>query len=167
MLSVSIKRNKLAVFDAVISGELFEMSGGTAQFAVGGQYRDRGTKEQANYLHYPGLQNRILGYDSNGVPNEFHRVSNNYECAMCAFNYNDTRTTSAAFMELSLPFLENVETQIALRFEDYGGAIGSELSPKIAMSWRPLKSCSLEGHFHNRSERLTSLSWKQGCSPRL
>ena len=141
------KRNKLAVFDAVISGELFEMSGGTAQFAVGGQYRDRGTKEQANYLHYPGLQNRILGYDSNGVPNEFHRVSNNYECAMCAFNYNDTRTTSAAFMELSLPFLENVETQIALRFEDYGGAIGSELSPKIAMSWRPFEELLVRGSF--------------------
>jgi hypothetical protein len=30
------KRNKLAVFDAVVSGELFEMKGGTAQFALGG-----------------------------------------------------------------------------------------------------------------------------------
>ena len=141
------KRNKLAVFDAVVSGELFEMKGGTAQFAVGGQYRDRNTKEIANELHYPGLQNRILGYDENGVPNEFHRVSNNYECAMCAFNYNNSRTTSAAFMELSLPFIENVETQIALRFEDYGGNIGSELSPKIAMSWRPFEELLIRGSF--------------------
>ncbi len=141
------KRNKLAVFDAVVSGELFEMKGGTAQFAVGGQYRDRNTKEIANELHFPGLQNRILGYDENGVPNEFHRVSNNYECAMCAFNYNNSRTTSAAFMELSLPFIENVETQIALRFEDYGGQIGSELSPKIAMSWRPFEELLIRGSF--------------------
>ena len=141
------KRNKLAVFDAVVSGELFEMKGGTAQFALGGQYRDRNTKEIANELHYPGLQNRILGYDENGVPNDFHRVSNNYECAMCAFNYNDARTTSAAFMELSLPFMENVETQIALRFEDYGGNIGSELSPKIAMSWRPTDELLIRGSF--------------------
>lgn len=141
------KRNKLAVFDAVVSGELFEMKGGTAQFAMGGQYRDRNTKEIANELHYPGLQNRILGYDENGVPNEFHRVSNNYECAMCAFNYNNSRTTSAAFMELSLPFIENVETQIALRFEDYGGQIGSELSPKIAMSWRPFEELLIRGSF--------------------
>ena len=141
------KRNKLAVFDAVVSGELFEMKGGTAQFAVGGQYRDRNTKEVANELHFPGLQNRILGYDENGVPNEFHRVSNNYECAMCAFNYNNSRTTSAAFMELSLPFIENVETQIALRFEDYGGQIGSELSPKIAMSWRPFEELLIRGSF--------------------
>jgi iron complex outermembrane recepter protein len=141
------KRNKLAVFDAVVSGELFDMKGGTAQFAVGGQYRDRNTKEIANELHYPGLQNRILGYDENGVPNDFHRVSNNFECAMCAFNYNDSRTTSAAFMELSLPFIENVETQIALRFEDYGGNIGSELSPKIAMSWRPFEELLIRGSF--------------------
>jgi outer membrane receptor protein involved in Fe transport len=141
------KRNKLSVIDAVVSGELFEMKGGTAQFAVGGQYRDRNTKEIANELHYPGLQNRILGYDENGVPNEFHRVSNNYECAMCAFNYNDSRTTSAAFMELSLPFINNVETQIALRFEDYGGQIGSELSPKIAMSWRPFEELLVRGSF--------------------
>jgi outer membrane receptor protein involved in Fe transport len=123
------------------------MKGGTAQFALGGQYRDRNTKEIANELHYPGLQNRILGYDENGVPNDFHRVSNNYECAMCAFNYNDARTTSAAFMELSLPFMENVETQIALRFEDYGGNIGSELSPKIAMSWRPTDELLIRGSF--------------------
>ncbi len=49
-------------------------------------------------------------------------------------------------MELSLPFIENVETQVALRFEDYGGQIGSELSPKIAMSWRRLKT-SYRGSF--------------------
>ena len=141
------KRNKLAVFDARVSGDLMEMKGGTAQFALGGQYRERNTKEEASELHYPGLQNRILGYDENGTPNEFHRVSNNFECAMCAFNYNDTRTTKAVFMELSLPFIENVETQIALRYEDYGGNIGSEVSPKIAMSWRPMESLLIRGSF--------------------
>ena len=50
-------------------------------------------------------------------------------------------------MELSLPFIENVETQIALRFEDYGGQIGSELSPKIAMSWRPTESLLVRGSY--------------------
>ena len=141
------KRNKLAVLDAVVSGELFEMKGGTAQFAAGGQYRERNTKEIANPLNLPGLQNRILGYDANGVPDQFHRVSNNFECAMCAFNYDNDRTTSAAFLELSLPFIDNVETQIALRYEDYGGNIGGELSPKIAMSWRPTESLLVRGSY--------------------
>ena len=137
------KRNKLAVFDAVVSGELFEMGGGTAQFALGAQYRERNTKEIANELHYPGLQNRYRPAIEGGN----HRVSNNFECAMCAFNYNDDRDTTAVFMELSLPFIENVETQIALRYEDYGGNIGSEVSPKIAMSWRPIEDLLVRGSF--------------------
>ena len=37
------KRNQLLVFDAVVSGEMFEMDGGTAQFAAGIQ-RERGMR---------------------------------------------------------------------------------------------------------------------------
>jgi outer membrane receptor protein involved in Fe transport len=51
------------------------------------------------------------------------------------------------FGELSLPFWDNVETQIALRFEDYGGQIGSELSPKVAMSWRPIDTLLVRGSY--------------------
>lgn len=141
------KRNRLGVFDAVISGELFDMRGGTAQFAAGGQYRERNTLSRSNHLNEPGLQNRILGWDENGVPNEFHYVSNNFECSLCSFNYDHDRTVKAVFGELSLPFWDNVETQIALRFEDYGGQIGSELSPKVAMSWRPIDTLLVRGSY--------------------
>ncbi len=139
------KRNRLGVFDAVVAGELFDMQGGVAQFAVGGQYRERNTLSRANHLNEPGLQNRILGYDSNGVPNDFHYVSNNYECSLCSFNYSHDRTTKAIFGELSLPFWENVESQIAVRWEDYGGNIGDEISPKVALSWRPIDTLLLRG----------------------
>lgn len=141
------KRNRLGVFDAVIAGELFEMRGGTAQFAAGGQYRERNTLSRANHLNEPGLQDRILGYDENGVPNEFHYVSNNFECSLCSFNYDHDRTTTALFGELSLPFWENVESQIAVRWEDYGGTIGDEISPKVALSWRPIDTLLLRGSF--------------------
>lgn len=141
------KRNRLGVLDAVVSGEMFEMRGGTAQFAAGAQYRERNTLSRANPLNEPGLQNRILGYDANGVPNEFHYVSNNFECSLCSFNYDHDRTTKSLFGELSLPFWENVESQIAVRWEDYGGNIGDEISPKIALSWRPIDSLLLRGSF--------------------
>ena len=91
------------------------------------------------------MQDRILGYDSNGVPNEFHYVANNYECSNCIFNYNNTRSTKAVFGELSLPFAEGIESQIAVRWEDYGGNIGSEVSPKVALSWRPIDDLLLRG----------------------
>ncbi len=139
------KRNKLRVFDAVVSGGLFDMAGGEAAVAVGAQYRERTADSIAPDLNFPGLQNRILGYDENGVPDEFHYVSNNYECSNCIFNYNNIRSTNAVFGELALPFMENVESQIALRWEDYGGNIGSELSPKIALSWRPVEDVLLRG----------------------
>jgi outer membrane receptor protein involved in Fe transport len=141
------KRNRLGVLDAVVSGEMFEMRGGTAQFAAGAQYRERNTLSRSNRLNEPGLQNRILRYDENGVPNEFHYVSNNFECSLCSFNYDHDRTTKSLFGELSLPFWEDVETQIAVRWEDYGGAIGDEISPKIAASWRPVDTLLLRGSY--------------------
>ncbi len=141
------KRNKLLVFDALVGGELMELAGGTAAVAFGLQYRERNTKSRAPALNDPGLPNSILGYDAAGVPNEFHDVENNYECSSCIFNFDNTRDTRALFMELSLPFMDNVETQIAVRYEDYGGNIGSEVSPKIAMSWRPIESLIVRGSF--------------------
>ena len=68
-------------------------------------------------------------------------------CAQCIFNFNDSRSVNAAFLELSLPFAENVETQVALRWEDYGGNIGGDLSPKVALSWRPIDSILLRGSY--------------------
>jgi iron complex outermembrane receptor protein len=132
------KRNKLAVFDAVISGELFELSGGTAQFAAGAQYRERSARSRAPALNLPGVQ-AITGYDAGGTPDEFRYSTNNLECSNCIFDFEHTRDVRSVFLELSLPIIENLETQIALRYEDYGGQIGSNVSPKIAASYRPIE----------------------------
>ena len=49
------KRNQLLVFDAVVSGEMFEMTGGTAQFAAGIQRRERDASGIAPEINLPGL----------------------------------------------------------------------------------------------------------------
>lgn len=136
------KRNKLAVFDAVISGELFDLDGGTAQFAAGAQYRERSARSRAPGINLPGVQ-AITGYDANGVPDEFRYSTNNLECSQCIFDFEHTRDVRSVFLELSLPIIENLETQIALRYEDYGGQIGSNVSPKIAASYRPIEDLLL------------------------
>ncbi|MDP2141493.1 MAG: TonB-dependent receptor [Gammaproteobacteria bacterium] len=141
------KRNKLGVLDAVVSGEIMELAGGMAQFAAGAQYRMQNNKSRAPYLNVPGLPNRILNWGVNGAPNTTHYVSNNYECSYCAFTYDNDRNVKAVFGELSLPFIDNVETQLAIRYEDYGGNIGGELTPKIAMSWRPVETLLLRASF--------------------
>ncbi|MBC53738.1 MAG: hypothetical protein CMQ34_15330 [Gammaproteobacteria bacterium] len=142
----SDKRNKLGVFDAVLAGEMFEMAGGISQFAVGVQHREQNAKSIAPIMNQPGL-NAIAGFGADGVPNDFRYVSNNFECSECIFNYDHTRSTRAAFMELSLPFLDRIESQIALRYEDYGGQIGGELTPKVALSWRPTDAWLFRGSF--------------------
>ena len=128
------KRNALGVLDAVVTGELFELDGGTAQFAAGAQYRRQINKSRAPELNLPGLPNAILGYDNRGVPDEFHYLSNNLECSYCIFNYANERNVKAVFTELSLPVLENVETQMALRWRRHwqrsNAQAGSELAGK-------------------------------------
>lgn len=141
------KRNKLGVFDAVVTAELMELGGGTAQVALGAQYRMQNNQSRAPAINFPGIPNAILAYDENGVPNDFHYVSNNFECAACIFNYDHDRNVKAVFTEFSLPLLPAVETQLALRWEDYGGNIGNELTPKIAASWRPTDTVLLRGSF--------------------
>lgn len=141
------KRNKLGVIDAVLSGEIMELKGGTAQFAVGAQYRMQNNKSRAPDLNVPGIPAAILDYGKNGAPNTTHYVSNNFECSYCAFTYDNDRDVKSVFAEFSLPIIENVETQIAVRYEDYGGQIGGELTPKVAMSWRPVDTLLVRGSY--------------------
>ena len=137
------RRNKLGVLDVTITGELFEMSGGTAAFAAGAQRRERNAKSRASPLS-AGYENAIVAYQ-NGVVSERGWIDNNLSCASCTSTYDLDQNTNALFVEMSLPFIENVETQVALRWEDYGGAIGDEISPKVAMSWRPMEELLLRG----------------------
>jgi len=140
------KRGKLGVIDAVVSGELIDMRGGMAQFAVGAQYRMQNVSSRAPQMNQPGLS-RIERFGVGGAPNQMHYISNNYECSMCIFNYNHDRNVKAIFTEFSLPFWNNVESQIAVRYEDYGGTIGGELTPKVALSWRPTDELLVRASF--------------------
>lgn len=137
------KRNTQGVIDATITGELFEMRGGMAAFALGYQHRNRTATSHASDLNLPGIQNAIQGYDENGVPNEFGYVSNNMGGSSNSLEFDLHRSIDAYYVEFSLPFWENVESQVAVRYEDYGGAVGSEVSPKLALSWRPIDALLL------------------------
>ena len=137
------KRNTQGVLDATVTGELMEMRGGMAAFAVGYQHRERTATSHASDLNLPGLQNMIQGYDANGVPNKFGYVSNNMGGASNSLEFDLDRGVDAVYAEFSLPFWDNVESQVAIRYEDYGGAVGSEVSPKVALSWRPVDTLLL------------------------
>jgi len=159
------KRNQLAVFDAVVSGELFEMAGGTAQFAMGMQYREETRDSNAGSLLDPfgeGVTNAIKSFNDDGpiyndegvmiresgTVNETHEfISNSLTCDRCSYTFNLKRKVGSVFGELSLPVWENFESQVALRYEKYNGGIGSKVTPKIAVSYRPIDELLVRGSF--------------------
>ena len=139
--NINDRRNTLGTVDAVISGELFAMRGGTAAFALGAQRRERTAKSKAADLS-AGTPNAITAF-ANGRPSQFAYIDNNLSCSSCSSEYSLEQNANAVFAEFSLPFWNNVESQVALRWEDYGGSIGSQVSPKVALSWRPVDSLLL------------------------
>lgn len=103
-------------FDIRASRELFSMSGGNAAIALGAEYRQEELQStpDANYL-----AGDYIGLVANGAGGK--------------------RNGSAAFTELSLPVLKNVEVQAALRFEHYSD-FGNSTTGKLGFKWAAIPS---------------------------
>ncbi len=59
--------------------------------------------------------------------------------------FDEDQDVYAAFGELSIPFTDSLEVQIAARFEDYGGDVGSTFDPKVAARWDVTDTVTLRG----------------------
>ena len=113
--------SNLEVAEAFLSTELFEMDGGVAGIAVGVQYR---------------YQDLFQDHDSQSNQDKFAFVIGNPDIG-------GEQDVVAVFGELALPVSEDIDIQIALRYEDYGGSIGDTIDPKLAISWRATDDFSL------------------------
>jgi iron complex outermembrane recepter protein len=149
LVPVTDKKNELYVFDAVVTGDMFQVPGGTARFAAGVQARKQRNQSFSYDMVEPGLQ-FITGYTNNtltGVPNAYEYGSDDLSFgAYYSRSFDLERRINSVFTEFSIPIVESVETQLAVRYEDYED-IGSEISPKIAASWRPIESLLLRGSY--------------------
>jgi len=124
------RKADLAVVDFVTTGSLFDMAGGPAGFAIGAQYRDEGYSEKRNEIYTqkidPDTGNAIpvdLIFLGGGLPVDVDRQS------------------YALFSELQLPVSENLEVNLALRYEDLDTA--SSVDPKISVRWQAADSLVL------------------------
>jgi len=104
----------LLVFDAVISGDLWDMGAGTVQGAFGIQYRDESLDVDRNLIAT--------------IPGSFIFVGGGIEI-------DESQDVYALFGELALPLADSLEAQVALRYEDYGSGIGDTIDPKLALLW--------------------------------
>ena len=58
---------------------------------------------------------------------------------------DEDQTIYALFGELQIPLFENVDVQAAMRYEDYGGEVGSTFDPKVAAKWQVSDTLALRG----------------------
>ncbi len=125
--------NELYVLDAVISGQSnVQAAGGSVGWAAGAQVRHE-TREGSptdltnlNITPGPGGTG-AFSFLAGTVPSD------------------RDQTIYAVFGELQIPLFENVDVQVATRFEDYGGEIGSTFDPKVAAKWQVNDNLALRG----------------------
>ncbi|MCY3932230.1 MAG: TonB-dependent receptor [Acidobacteria bacterium] len=142
----------LFVLEAVASGLLgWNLPGGAAEYAVGAQWRGE-TYELTPYS--------IGGVSPRGGALhdlEIYPCPGGPEITSCdspeglfvylppAFSTEDDRGIGSVFGELSLPLHSSFDSQLSLRFEDYGGDVGSSLDPKVALRWQATEALALRG----------------------
>jgi iron complex outermembrane receptor protein len=115
------RTSDLVVLDAVTSGELFEVSGGSVGFAAGIQIRTEGYKVDVNDLY------RIeLDAEGNVVPADLIFLGG-------VATVDADRTGVAAFAEANLPISDRLEITAAVRYEELDS--DSSLDPKIGLRW--------------------------------
>lgn len=116
--STEINERRLTVFEMIFSGDLFELPGGTAGMAFGYQQRKEVRERLIPNFQY-SLSQGFLSPRSSG---------------------KGGRTVDAYFGELALPLTDNIDIQLAARFEDYGDIDSTD--PKIGINWRATETLS-------------------------
>ena len=109
------------VFDVVFAGELMDMASGPLQLAVGFQRRE---------------DEVVL--DGDKVSND-----NDFKFILGFQDYEAKLTTTAIFGELAVPVTDNLDLQIAVRYEDFDEIGESTTDPKITALWRPTDDLSV------------------------
>jgi len=137
---------KLLVADLVLDGELpMKMRGGNVGWAVGAQYREDRFELDVSDAADTGM---------NPCPDT--PVSGNTGCAVASGPLSFLGTLPevdlrddvyGVFGELSLPITNRLQAQIAYRFEDYGGKVGSTSNPKLSVRWQATPWLGVRGSY--------------------
>ena len=131
--SLTVANTDLLVFDGVLSGQSnVQAAGGSVGWAAGVQIRRESYKLEPSALTDLDV---TPGPGGTG-PYSFLAGTNAAD---------EDQTIFAVFGELQVPLFETVDMQFAVRYEDYGGDIGSTFDPKVAGKWQVNDSFALRG----------------------
>ncbi|NQY14004.1 MAG: TonB-dependent receptor [Henriciella sp.] len=123
----------LLVLDGVFSGESnVQASGGAVGWAAGFQVRRESYEVDPNDLTDLDV---TPGPGGTG-PYSFLAGTNAVD---------EDQTIFAVFGELQVPLYDDLDVQVAMRYEDYGGEVGSTFDPKIAAKWQVTDAFAFRG----------------------
>ena len=132
-------RSGLDVVEGNLTGAMFALPGGSANFAVGAQYR----KQSLRYR-----------YDSITQQDGWGFLLGNR-------NFDGQQSAVAVYGEVSLPITSWAEIDGAVRYERYADGLGATTNPKVAAIIRPFSTLSLRGSY-STSFRAPSIFQTQG-----
>lgn len=157
----------LAVFDVVFSGESgLTLPGGNIGWAAGAQYREDGyelkvTDDFANSALNPCAASPVNPAATCTVQNgalSFYGLQTAQDVS---------RDMYAVFGELSVPILDSLQAQLAIRYEDYGGNVGSTTNPKLSLRWQATDWLALRGSAGTTFRAPTQTSLQPGFETTL
>jgi iron complex outermembrane receptor protein len=137
-------KTSLLVADLVFDGESgFELWGGKVGWALGAQYRKDTYETKVDDIYNTDVTPCVATPDffvtncvSQTGPFGFVGTSRPVDLSGDVY---------ALFGELSLPVTKDIQVQLAARYEDYGGDVGSTFDPKLAVRWQVVDWLALRG----------------------
>ena len=139
-------RTSLLALEGIVSGPApFLLLGNEIDFALGAQWR----RETFKNGPIPGALNDgsvnpcSAGPGITGCP-ETER-SGLFGYLPPHFTIDEKRDIYSVFGEVHLPLGYDVDTQLSLRYEDYGGSTGASLDPKATVHWHISDNLALRG----------------------
>ena len=139
-------KTSLLVVEGIVSGAApFRLLGNDIDFALGAQWR----RETFENGPLPGALN-------DGNVNPCPAGPGIIDCPEAErsglfgylpphFTVDETRDIYSVFGELHLPLGNDIDTQVSLRYEDYGAGTGASLDPKVALHWHLSDNLILRG----------------------
>lgn len=144
----------LLYVDGLLTGELMDLPAGPVGVAFGYQYRRETFKVErnANQTLVVNEQGQVVNAVTGFTTGRFLFLGGGDEV--------DTELSVAAvFSEVVIPATERMELQLAVRYEDYNGSIGSSVDPKLGVRYDASDWLTLRGSFSTtfRAPRLNQL----------
>ena len=146
--------NTLLVADAVIATSALDLGygeimlpGGPLGMAFGAQWRKENFEVQptkfTNLTNYPCSS---LGEGDGATVDKSCALQTGPFLFLAGRTPRDVdQTILAVFTEFSLPLAEDLDAQLAVRYEDYGGKVGNSVDPKLALRWQAHDALTFRG----------------------